>query len=85
MAGIVERFPVKTSLLIANPFHGIACSSFYGFERTGFPIALGIDHALTANLSGQYDAVGRGQRFAGDAGFRVAGKKQINNRIGDLV
>jgi hypothetical protein len=78
VAGEVGILPVEAMLLVADPLHRLAYFRLdVGNGRRHFELA--------AHLAGQHDPVGRDERFAGDARFRIAADEQIDDRVGNLV
>jgi hypothetical protein len=79
-----EALPVEALLLVADPFHRRADGRLDLFPGARRPFAIFVD-ALAADLAGEHDELGRGQRLAGDARLRVLGQEQVDDRIGNLV
>ncbi len=70
------RSPVKAVLFIPDITD----------RRTGNALDLvGMHRIGGPDFAGQNNAVGRGQRFAGHPGFRVAAKKQVHHSIRNAV
>jgi len=80
-----QILPVEPVLLIADFPHRFADHGLDFFLGAGGPVAVGIDHALAADLACQHHPVRRGQRFASHPRFRILGQEQIDNGIGYLV
>ena len=79
-----QRVPVEAVLLIADPLDGRADDALDLLDRARDPLVVLID-ALAPDLAGEDDAVGGGQRLAGDARLRILGQEQIDDRVGNLV
>ena len=79
-----EGFPMEAVLLVPNALDGRADGRFDLFLRARCPCAIFID-ALAADFAGEDDKLGRGQGFAGDAGFGVFRQEEIDDGVGNLV
>ena len=80
-----QVLPVEAGLLISDAPHRLAHHAVNLAPGAKLPISARIDHAAAAHFTGQHDAVGGGQRFAGNPGFRILGQEQIDHGVGNLV
>ena len=80
----LEILPVETVLLVADFPDRLAHHTLDLVLGAGGPFTVLVD-TLAADFACQHHQLGGGQRFAGDARFRVLRQEQVDNGIGNLV
>ncbi len=81
----LELVPVETRLFVADVADRGAHGGLDLILHARGPLPVDVHDALTTNLAGQHDQIGRRQRLAGHPRIGVLGQEQVHDGVGDPV